>query len=129
MNLSARPSRRVIAVTAATATALALVVLPTSAALAAPPAAACDNRNNNTIAKLTECVSAAGVTEHLEAFQAIADANGGNRAAGLPGYDASVDYVVETLEAAGWNVSLDEFPFTYVGPAELEQTAPVGADL
>ncbi len=125
MKMSARPSRRVIAVTAATATALALVVLPTSAALAAPPAAACDNRNNNTIAKLTECVSAAGVTEHLQAFQSIADANGGNRAAGLPGYTASVEYVVETLEAAGWNVSLDEFAFTYVGPAELEQTGPM----
>ena len=27
------------------------------------------------------------------AFQAIADANGGTRAAGTPGYDASVDYV------------------------------------
>ena len=34
-------------------------------------------------------------------FQAIADANGGVRAAGTPGYDASVDYVAETLEAAG----------------------------
>jgi len=127
MNLSARPSRRVIAVTTATATALALVVLPTSAALAAPPAPGCDTRNNNTIAKIMECVTADGVTEHLEAFQAIADANGGNRAAGLPGYDASVDYVVETLQAAGWTVTLDDFPFTYVGPAVLQQTAPVVA--
>ncbi len=65
------------------------------------------------------------MTEHLQAFQAIADDNGGNRAAGLPGYDASVDYVVETLEAAGWNVTLDTFDFTYVGPAELEQTSPM----
>ena len=41
--------------------------------------------------------------EHLEALQAIADANGGNRAAGLPGYAGSVDYVVERLEAAGYD--------------------------
>jgi Zn-dependent M28 family amino/carboxypeptidase len=128
MNLSAPPSRRVIGVASATAVALALVAVPTGAALAAPAAQACENRNNNTIAALTECVSAAGVLEHMEAFQAIADANGGNRAAGLPGYEASVDYVTETLEAAGWNVTIDEFPFVYVGPAELEQTAPVQAD-
>ena len=41
-----------------------------------------------------------------------------------PGYTESVDYVVETLEAAGWNVELDEFAFTYVPPPLLEQTAP-----
>jgi len=127
MNLPARPSRRVIAVTAATAVALALVAVPTGAALAAPAAKACDTRTNNTISKLTECVSADGVNEHLKAFQAIATANGGNRAAGLPGYEASVEYVTETLKAAGWNVTIDEFPFTYVGPAELSQTAPVAA--
>ncbi|WP_243076115.1 M20/M25/M40 family metallo-hydrolase [Microbacterium sp. SS28] len=117
-----------IAVTAATATALALVAVPAGAAMAAPAAKACDTRNNNTIAKLTECVTAAGVNEHLEALQAIADANGGTRVAGLSGYEASVDYVTGVLEAAGWNVTIDEFPFTYVGPAELEQTAPVTAD-
>ena len=59
MNRSARPSRRAIAITTATATALALAVLPASAALAASPAVKCDNRNNNTISKLTECVTAA----------------------------------------------------------------------
>ncbi|WP_411720548.1 M28 family metallopeptidase [Mycetocola sp.] len=65
--------------------------------------------------------------EHLEAFQAIADANGDNRAAGTSGYEASVDYVVETLEAAGWNVTIDEFDFTFVGPSTLEQLTPVAA--
>ena len=65
--------------------------------------------------------------EHEEALQAIADANGGNRAAGLPGYEASVDYVVETLEAAGWEVSIDEFPYTFVGPSTLQQLTPVNA--
>ena len=44
-----------------------------------------------------------------------------------PGYEESVDYVVDTLEAAGWDVSIDEFPFTYVGPSTLRQLTPVNA--
>ena len=87
--------------------------------------AACNNRNNNTHAKLLECVTLEGVREHQAAFQAIADANGGTRAAGTPGYDASVDYVVERLTAAGYNVTLDEFPFLYFPPALLQQLTPV----
>ncbi|HET9021517.1 MAG TPA: M28 family metallopeptidase [Ornithinibacter sp.] len=85
------------------------------------------NRANSTHAKLAECVTLAGVREHQAAFQAIADANGGTRAAGTPGYDASVDYVVDRLEKAGYAVTLDEFPFTYVPAATLRQTAPVTA--
>ena len=66
--------------------------------------------------------------EHEEALQAIADANGGTRAAGTTGYTESVDYVVDTLEAAGWNVELDEFDFTFVPPPLLEQLTPVAAE-
>jgi len=128
MNLPRRTSRRVIAGAAAAATALALVAVPAGAALAAPAAKGCETRNNNTIAKLLECVSADGVNQHLQALQDIADANGGTRVAGLNGYEDSVEYVTGVLTAAGWNVSIDEFPFTYVGPAELEQTAPTAAD-
>lgn len=86
---------------------------------------ACDTRVNNTHAKLLECVTLEGVREHQAAFQAIADANGGTRAAGTPGYDASVDYVVARMTAAGYNVTLDEFPFLFFPPAVLQQTAPV----
>ena len=110
----------------ATVAAFAVALIPVGAATAAP-AAKCDNRTNNTVAKLLECVDADGAMEHLEAFQAIADENGGNRAAGTSGYTESVAYVVETLEAAGWDVTLDEFPFTFVGPSELEQLTPVQA--
>jgi Zn-dependent M28 family amino/carboxypeptidase len=69
--------------------------------------------NNNTVRKLTKAVTAEGVLEHLEAFQDIADANGGDRAAGRPGYDATVDYVVDELRAAGYAPTVQEFPFTY----------------
>jgi Zn-dependent M28 family amino/carboxypeptidase len=129
MKSSATLSRRAKAVGVATATIAALALVPTGAAFAAPGGAqSCENRNNNTVQKLLECVDADGAMEHLEAFQQIADDNGGSRAAGLPGYEASVDYVVETLEAAGWNVTIDEFDFTFVGPSTLTQLTPVEAD-
>ena len=106
---------------------LLLSVLPVTAAAAAPSQKGCDNRNNNTYQKVLECVRLQGVREHQAAFQAIADQNGGNRAAGTGGYDDSVDYVVDTLEAAGWSVTLHEFPFTFVPPPTLQQLTPVMA--
>lgn len=66
-----------------------------------------------------------GAMEHLEAFQAIADEHG-DRAEGTPGYQASVDYVIDTMEAAGWDA--EAVPFTYQGTdSALEQLAPVTA--
>lgn len=94
-----------------------------STAMAGP--ASCDTRVNNTHAKLLECVTLEGVREHQAAFQEIADDNGGTRAAGTPGYDASVDYVVERMTAAGYNVTLDEFQFLFFPPALLQQLTPV----
>ena len=73
-------------------------------------------------------VTVAGIREHQLALQQIADANGGTRAAGTAGYDASVEYIVDRAEAAGYEVSLDEF--TYVASFSegstpvLEETAP-----
>jgi Zn-dependent M28 family amino/carboxypeptidase len=108
---------------AAVVSAAALALAPATTALAGPkapagPAAAsngCANANNNTYAKVTDCITLDGVREHQAALQAVADANGGTRASGTPGYTASVDYVASTLRAAGWEVSLDPFPFTFVG--------------
>src|SRR6185436_19907255 len=54
------------------------------ATLAAAPANAAPN--NNTVRKLTQAVTPDGVLNHLEGLQAVADANGGDRAAGRPGY-------------------------------------------
>jgi Zn-dependent M28 family amino/carboxypeptidase len=90
-------------------------------------AAACDTRVNNTHAKLLECVTLAGVRRHQAALQAIADANGGVRAAGTPGYDQSVQYIVDKMTAAGYSVTLNAFPFTYVALPLLRQTAPIAA--
>ncbi len=90
--------------------------------------AACNTRVNNTHAKLQQCVTLAGVRSHQAALQAIADANGGVRAAGTPGYEQSVQYIVDKMTAAGYVVTLNAFPFTYVALPVLRQTAPVAAD-
>ncbi|MGR0320001.1 M28 family metallopeptidase [Agromyces sp. ZXT2-3] len=128
MYRTTRLSRRAAVLATSASTIAALALVPAGAALAAPGGKSCDNKNNNTIAKLMECVDADGAMEHLEALQAIADDNDDNRAAGTSGYEASVDYVVEVLEAAGWDVSIDEFPYTYVGPSTLTQLTPVSAE-
>ncbi|MDR6904409.1 Zn-dependent M28 family amino/carboxypeptidase [Agromyces sp. 3263] len=112
----------------ATATAAGLVLVPAGMAMAAPASQGCDQRTNNTYDKLLGCVTVDGVLEHEQALQAIADANGGTRAAGTQGYTESVEYVVDTLEAAGWNVELDPFDFTFVPPPVLEQLTPVAAE-
>src|SRR5690242_17718338 len=85
---------------------------PGGVALAAPSQAGCDSRTNNTYDKLLECVRVEGVRKHQAALQAIASANGGNRFAGFAGYNASVDYVVKTLRAAGYDPQVQ--PFNYL---------------
>jgi hypothetical protein len=54
-------------------------------------------------------VTADGMYTHLRKLQEIADANGGNRAEGTPGYDASVDYIVKVLKDKGFDVQTPEF--------------------
>src|SRR5262245_55652553 len=87
----------------------------------------CNSRTNDTFEKLTECVNLNGVREHQAALQAIATANGGTRAAGTPGYEDSVDYVVAKMQAAGYNVTLNSFPFVFVPPPTLQQLTPINA--
>jgi aminopeptidase Y len=109
---------------AITAAVLILASLP---AIASAGPAACDTRTNNTVSKLLECVTVEGVREHQAAFQSIANANNGIRTSGTPGYDASVDYVVERMTAAGYDVTVQPFDFqTFIvlSPTVLEQVSP-----
>ncbi len=117
-----RTPRRLTAV-AVSAALLGLTIAFNTGTAAAGPAG-CDTRVNNTHAKLLECVTLGGVRSHQAALQAIADANGGIRAAGTPGYQASLDYVVATMTAAGYDVTLNAFPFVYIAPSTLSQNAP-----
>ncbi|OAR25875.1 amidohydrolase [Streptomyces sp. ERV7] len=59
--------------------------------------------------KLVGQASGESAYRHLEQFQKIADANGGNRAAGTPGYDASAAYVYGQLKKAGYDVAYQDF--------------------
>ncbi|HYN67430.1 MAG TPA: M28 family metallopeptidase [Ornithinibacter sp.] len=120
-------SRSSLGVLAALAVAAAAGTVAPSA-LAGP--AACGTRVNDTHAELAECITLAGVREHQAALQAIADENHGTRVSGSPGYDASVDYVVQRLTAAGYTPQVQSFSFnTFVtlGPAVLERVAPAPA--
>src|SRR3989338_8049534 len=86
---------------------------------------------NSTPLGLPRCMQASKVMTHLQALQDIATANGGTRAAGLPGYQASLDYVKATLEGAGYAVTQQAFPFTAYspqGPGTLQVTAPTPDD-
>ena len=74
-----------------------MVVALATALLLAPVASAIDKVNTR---ELRRAVKVGGILEHEQAFQNIATANGGNRAATFPGYDASVEYVAKRLRRA-----------------------------
>ncbi len=77
-------------------------------------------------ASLREAVTAEGILDHLEAFQAIADENDDTRASGTAGYDASADYVASLLQQAGYDVTRQEFtfPFFEVLSASFSRVSP-----
>jgi Zn-dependent M28 family amino/carboxypeptidase len=92
------------------------------ALVAAPAASAIDKVKTG---ELRKGVTVGGILQHARAFQDIALANGGNRAARTPGYDASVEYVANKLRRAGYRVTLDPFNFPtwqLNGPSTFERT-------
>ena len=103
--MQARTGIRRAAILAASAS-LALVAVP-----AVNTASASTLDGPRLAENLTRSVTADGVNRHLIAFQRISDRNGGNRAAGTPGYDASVEYVAGKLRGAGFDVSTPEFTY------------------
>lgn len=69
-----------------------------------------------------------GVRVHQLDLQAIANTNGGTRAATTPGYEASLAHIRGLVESAGYYVTVQPFEFPYfeeLSPAQLEQVAPV----
>jgi len=90
----------------------------------APAAMAVDEVNTK---KFRDSVTVNGIMGHQRAFQTIANANGGTRASGTPGYDASAAYVSEQLKRAGYKVSQQEFTFPFfqeTAAPELERVSP-----
>ncbi|WP_049562555.1 M28 family metallopeptidase [Nonomuraea sp. SBT364] len=111
-------------------------------ALALPLALVTPAQADPSPSSLSRSVKAQLVTRHLEAFQRIADANGGTRASGTPGYDASRDYVASQLRRAGYQVTLQPFDFPFFqenstatmqrispGPRTFTPTPPDGSSV
>jgi Zn-dependent M28 family amino/carboxypeptidase len=78
----------------------------------------CDGRANDTPQTLLPCIKTPDLWAHMQAFQNIADENPGldghpSRNSGEPGYLASALYVKDKMEAAGYDVSLQRYRFTY----------------
>ncbi|GAA4542682.1 M28 family metallopeptidase [Amycolatopsis samaneae] len=83
-------------------------------ALGATPAAATGQPDGPALAKqLVKKVGVDGINRHLVAFQRFADTNNGTRAASTEGHKKSAEYIATKLAAAGYDVTRQEFPFTY----------------
>ena len=67
-----------------------------------PPRADCDARSNNTYPKILECIRLDQVRAHQAGVPGDRRCERRHPQRDAPGYTASVDYVVDTLEAAGW---------------------------
>ena len=109
-----RPSSRTVA-------ALGIV-----ASLVAAPSASAQVEQIDT-ARLRAGVTVNGILQHERALMRIAAANGGNRSAGSAGYDASLAYVKQRLQRAGYRPVEQAFEFAYFEetvPPELARSAP-----
>jgi Zn-dependent M28 family amino/carboxypeptidase len=108
----------------------AAVVL-TGGLLIAAPADAKQKPKAADTSKLTRAVTVNGQLKTLRQLQVIANRNEGNRASGLPGYDASANYVARQLRRAGYKVKKQTFTFSFsrdLAPAELSQVTPAAQD-
>jgi aminopeptidase Y len=100
------------------------VVIALPLAVAAPAGADPGGAARQQIVK---SIGAPKVKRHQQALQAIADANGGTRASGTPGFVASRDYVAGKLKKAGYKVTIQPFEFPFFAEnstAVLDQVSP-----
>jgi Peptidase family M28/PA domain len=113
---------------------LGLLAAPTAGAA---PRDACDTQVNDTPSKLLACIKTDDLWNHMKKFQAIADANPSpadghpSRNSGEPGYKASADYVAQVMRDAGYNVTIQQYTFTYyayTGIPAFSQTSPTPHD-
>ncbi|MEA2143250.1 MAG: hypothetical protein QOI64_1680 [Solirubrobacteraceae bacterium] len=95
--------------------------------LAFVPTAGANHDPLKTSQDLREDVKVAGIRAHLQALQNIATMNGGVRASGTPGFDASAAYVMRRLERAGYEPQQQVFTFKAfqeLAPAAFQRTSP-----
>lgn len=82
--------------------------------------------NNGRGISLAKQVTAKSILGHLNAFQKIADANGGNRQSGAPGHVASAEYVESQLRKAGYTPVRQAFSYDQFveGASSFAQLTP-----
>jgi hypothetical protein len=121
-------------VTLCVAVGLVLFVAPSASAITS---AECDARANDTPDKLLPCIQKDDLWTHMQAFQAIADANPSpadghpSRNSGEPGYRASVDYVAALMKEAGYDVTIQPYTFLYFafqGTPTFREISPTAHD-
>jgi hypothetical protein len=131
---SRRPRSRMVLLLCAVVFGLALLAAPSAGAA---PRDACDTQVNDTPSKLLACIKTDDLWNHMKKFQAIADANPSpadghpSRNSGEPGYKASADYVAQVMRDAGYNVTIQQYTFTYyayTGIPAFSQTSPTPHD-
>jgi Zn-dependent M28 family amino/carboxypeptidase len=132
------PQRMRWVVLSSVAVAVMLVVTITaSASTSARRGGNCDTQVNDTPSKLIPCIKQQDLWKHMQAFQAIANANPSpadgmpSRNSGEPGYKASADYVASVMRAAGYDVTLQPYKFTYyayTAPPVFSEVSPTPHD-
>jgi len=111
-----RPLLKAIRLLLAAAVVACVAIAPASTTAASDPAA-----------QMRKLITVKGMLKHENAFQKIANANGGTRVAGSAGFDDSVTYVVNKLKGAGYKPVVQTFDFAFFSensPATFERTAP-----
>ena len=129
------PRRWGVAAGAAALLVAALIPLTTTTARA-DDGSECGKEDLTTAAKLVPCIRTADLWKHMVNLQKIADANPGpdghaSRNSGEPGYKASADYVAAAMKAAGYNVTIQTYPFDYfsfVGKPAFKQVTQTAKD-
>ncbi|WP_432184583.1 M28 family metallopeptidase [Streptomyces tendae] len=94
---------------ALTAGAVAVATLVTGGSAAGAATAPAHHAAGATAAAAAPDIPIANVKAHLSQLQSIATANGGNRAHGRAGYQASLNYVKAKLDAAGFTTRVQQF--------------------
>src|SRR5215469_18547905 len=131
--LALRRSRWWIVMLCCATLGLGLLAVPSASAITS---AQCDTQVNDTPSKLVACIQTADLWAHMQAFQAIANANPGpdghaSRNSGEPGYKASADYVAQLMTQAGYDVHIQTYKFNYfayAGVPTLSEVSPTSQD-
>ncbi|MFC0115932.1 M28 family peptidase [Kibdelosporangium aridum] len=63
--------------------------------------------------QISRNVTVDSINRHLVAFQRLADRNGRTRVASSAGHEQSANYIADKMRAAGFDVTIHEFPFIY----------------